>query len=350
MTRYVILLSSVLLASSTAGAQSFAYMYDMRKLQQEKPRYEQRIGDVYRRIAALLTEPERRALAGVRIECPLIGAQTGTPVDFYTMGPVRSATVFMPVLSLRFLEDLATAFAWLQHHDSSLETIEAYVTLLRSKKAADFPGGRYPAPLKALRIPPEALSDASVKALASAWREEAYAFILLHEFGHVLSRYPRIDGVPRETTGTHEEEADRFALTVLERADPIPMGMVLWLMEQANAMPHKGQLIAEGVVKSEADWQTYVKTWAPHPFTADRLSAIALHLDGWAKRAGHGQPRDILTARAARLTYTAEGFRDPELQGCDAVAASRSDLAMLEPSRTEAAVNSGLMPAYCERK
>jgi hypothetical protein len=38
----------------------------------------------------------------------------------------------------------------------------------------------------------------------------------------------------------------------------------------------------------------YVKTWAPHPFTADRLSAIALHLDVWAKRAGHGQAHDIL--------------------------------------------------------
>jgi hypothetical protein len=340
----------MLLASSTADAHSFAYMYDMRKLQQEKPRYEQRIGDLYRFIAALLTEPERRALAAVRIECPLIGAQTGTPVDFYTMGHVRSATVFMPVLSLLFLEDLATAFAWLQHHDYSLETIEAYVSLLRSKKAADFPGGRYPAPLKALRIPPDALSDASVEALARAWRDEAYAVILLHEFGHVLSRYPRTDGVPREVTRKHEEEADRFALTVLERADTIPMGMVLWLMAQANAMPHKSQLIAEGVVKSEADWQMYVKTWAPHPFTADRLSAIALHLDGWAKRVGHGKPSDILTSRAARLAYIAEGFRDPELQRCIAVAASRSDLATLEPRRIGTAVNSGLMQAYCEQK
>jgi hypothetical protein len=350
MTRYVILLSSMLLASSTAGAQSFAYMYDMPTLQQEKPRYEQRIGNVYGRIAALLTEPERRALAGVRIECPPRGAHTGTPVDFYTMGHVRSATVFMPVLSLLFLEDLATAFAWLQHHDYSLETIEAYITLLRSKKATDFPGGRYPAPLKALRIPPEALSDASVQSLAHAWRDEAYAFILLHEFGHVLSRHPRIDGVPREVTRKQEEEADRFALTVLERADTSPMGIVLWLMAQANALPQKGQLTAEGVVKSEADWRMYVKTWAPHPFTADRLSAIALHLDVWAKRAGHGQPRDILTSRAARLTNIAESFRDPEWQSCNAVAAPRSDLATLEPRRTGATIDSGLRKAYCEQK
>jgi hypothetical protein len=307
MTRYVILLSSILLASSTAGAQSFTSMYDRSTLQQEKLRYEQRIGNVYRRIAAWLTEPERRALAGVRIECPLIGAQTGTPVDFYTMGHIRSATVFMPVLSLLFLEDLATAFAWLHHYDDRFETIEGYVTLLRSKKAADFRGARYPAPLTALHIPPEALSDASVKARARAWSDEAYAFILLHELGHVLSRDPRIDGVRGDVMGKHEEGADRFALTVLERADTMPMGLVLWLMAQVNALPQKGQLIAEGVVKSEADWQAYMKTWAPHRFTADRLSAIALHLEGWAQRVGHGQPRDVLTSRAPRLAYIAEG-------------------------------------------
>jgi hypothetical protein len=82
MTRYVLLLSIICLTSSTASANSFAYMYDMRTLQQEKPRYEQRIGDLYRTITALLTDEERRVLAGVRIEVPLIGAQAGTPLDF----------------------------------------------------------------------------------------------------------------------------------------------------------------------------------------------------------------------------------------------------------------------------
>jgi hypothetical protein len=80
--------------------------------------------------------PEHACRAGPR------PAHTSTCVheSCYTMGHIRSATVFMPVLSLLFLEDLATAFAWLHHHDDSLETIEGYVTLLRSKKAADFPG------------------------------------------------------------------------------------------------------------------------------------------------------------------------------------------------------------------
>jgi hypothetical protein len=298
----------------------------------------------------LLTEQERRALAGVRIEVPLIGAQAGTPLDFYTMGQVGSAVVFMPVFSLLFLEDLATPFAWLQHHDYSLETVEEYVTMLRSKKASDFPEGRYPPPLKALRIPTDVMSDEPVKTLALSMRNEAYAFILLHELGHVLSRPPGYDGIPKELMRKREAEADLFALTVLERANIIPMGMILWFMAQVNAMPNKGQLMAEGVVKSEADWQTYVKTWATHPLTVERLSAIARSLDGWAGRTSPGNQRDILTYVAERLAHIGEGFNDPELQGCTAVMTHRANPATLMPRRIGAAIGGSLIQASCEKR
>jgi hypothetical protein len=350
MTRYVMLLGIMFLASSTAGANSFAYMYDMRKLQQEKPRYEQRIGDLYRIIASVLTEQERRTLAGVRIELPFIGAQSGTPLDFYTMGQVGRAAVFMPVFSLLFLEDLATAFAWLQRHDYSLETVEEYVTMLRYKQASDFLGGRYPPPLKALHIPSDAMSDERVKTLALSLRDEAYAFILLHEFGHVLSRHPGYDGLPRELTRKHEAEADRFALMVLERADTIPMGVILWFMAQVNAMPSKGQLMAETLVKSDADWQMYLKTWATHPLTVERLSAIALYLDGWARRVGSGNQRDVLLFIASKLAYMAGELSDPDLQVCMAVVADRADPATLMPRRIGVTTDGELMRGYCEQK
>jgi hypothetical protein len=348
MTRYVILLSIMLFAHSAAGANSLAYMYGIRELQQEKPRYEQRIGDLYRNIASLLTGQERRALAGVRIELPLIGAQSGTPLDFYTMGQVGRGTVFMPVFSLLFLEDLATAFAWLQRHDYSLATVEEYLTMLRYKKASDFPGGRYPPPLKALHIPLDAISDEQVKTLALALRNEAYAFVLLHELGHVLYRHARYAGISRELTRTHEAEADRFALTVLERANTIPMGMILWFTMQVTATPSQGQLMAERIVKSDPAWQTYVKTWATQPLTMERLSAIAFSLNDWAGRAGPGSQRDVLAYIAERLAHMAEGSNDPELQGCMAVVAHRADPATLVPRRSGAAVGGRLIQAYCE--
>ena len=350
MTRAIMLLSIICLATTTAGANSFTYMYDMRHLQQEKPRYEQRIGDLYRIIAPLFSAQERRELAGVRIELPLIGAQSGTPLDFYTMGQAGRGTVFMPVFSLLFLEDLATAFAWLQRHDYSLETVEEYITMLRYKKASDFPGGRYLPPLKALHIPPEAMSHERVKTLALALRNEAYAFIPLHEIGHVLSRHPGYDGVAREVARQHEADADRFALMVLERADTLPMGVILWFMAQVNAMPSNGQLMAEKLVKSDADWQAYLNTWATHPLTVDRLSAIALYLDAWATRVGSGNQRDVLAFIASKLAYMARELGDADLQGCMAVVAHRVDPATLVPRRIGSATGGELMRGHCEKR
>jgi hypothetical protein len=43
------------------------------------------------------------------------------------------------------------------------------------------------------------------------------------------------------------------AWTVLGRGNTIPVGMILWSMVQVHAMPNKGRLMAEGVVKSGAD-------------------------------------------------------------------------------------------------
>jgi Zn-dependent protease with chaperone function len=350
MTRYIILLSIVLFAHSAAGANPFAYMYDMRQLRREKPRYEQRVGDLYRSIVSLLTDHERRAIAAVRIELPLIGAQAGTPLDFYSMGRVGNAAVFMPVFSLLFLEDLAIAYAWLQRHDYSLETVEEYVTMLRYKKASDFAGGRYPPPLKALHIPPDAMSAEGAKTLALALRNEAYAFILLHELGHVLYRHPGYHVVPSELSRQHEAEADRFALTVLERADIIPMGMILWFVAQVNAMPSKGQLMAEKIVKSDADWQAYVKTWATYPVTVERLSAIVLSLNDWARRAGPGNQHDMLEVMASKLVSMADAFNDPALQGCIVVGARRADPALLAPRRNITGIGGNLMQAHCETR
>jgi hypothetical protein len=193
------------------------------------------------------------------------------------------------------------------------------------------------------------MSNERVKTLASSLHNEAYAFILLHELGHVLYRHPGYEGLPKERTRRHEAEADRFALTVLERADTIPMGVILWFMAQVNAWPHRGQLGAEGIVKSEADWQAYLKTWATHPLTVERLSAIALSLDDWARRAGSGNQRDILRYIARRLAYMAEGFGDPDLQGCMAVVAYRADPMTLAPRRPKAETAGNLMGEYCRK-
>jgi hypothetical protein len=113
-------------------------------------------------------------------------------------------------------------------------------------------------------------------------------------------------------------------------------------MAQVNATPSEGQLMAGGVVKSEADWQTHLKTWPAHPLTVERLSALAL--DGRARRAGSGDQRDALAFIASKLAYMMGELGDPVLQGCMTVRAHRADPATLAPRR----VGAGSTVASCK--
>jgi hypothetical protein len=347
MRGFMVVVIVMALGNSTASAHPLEYMYDEGRLEQERVRYERKIDETYEKVLApLLTERERRALAGVALDFPLLG-QSGTPLDFYTAGQRGQITVFMPVLSLLFLEDLTTAFAWLQVNGYSPETVEEYVTMLKYKEPSAFPGGRYPPPLEALHIPPDALSDKQVDALSLRLRNTAYEFILLHELAHALHRHPGYAGVPRGEARTNEAEADRFALTVLERGNRIPMGAIVFFMVQVNSLPNKGQFIA--FRKSEGDWERYLQREATHPLTTDRLNDIALYLAQWADRSG-GSEGETLASIATHLAYFAEGYDDPDMQGCLAVVAHRADPAVLAPRRIASKTQSDLMFEHCQKR
>ncbi len=152
-SRQVFFLIFFLLAPIPAAAGDLADLYDGNKLAREKPRFERRINEMFDRgIWPGLSGNQKRALKSVVFEFALVGEISGSPMDYYSGQRGGWSFVAMPVLSLMFLEDLCTAYAWLHLKGYSLETIDEYVTMLRYKKAADFSGGRYPPPLKALKI------------------------------------------------------------------------------------------------------------------------------------------------------------------------------------------------------
>ena len=72
-----------------------------------------------------------------------------------------------------------------------------------------------------------------------ALRNEAWAFILLHELGHVILRHPGNLAVEARRSRVNEQQADRFALDVLQRPQTIPMGMVLWVQATAPWFPNR---------------------------------------------------------------------------------------------------------------
>lgn len=203
--------------------------------------------EIYDRgIAPVLTAREMRRLSRVEFHFPLIGEITGGPMDYYSGTSGSRPFLAMPVFSLLFLEDLCTAYAWLYTNGYSLETIDEYVTMLRYKKAEHFPRRRYPAPLKALQIPGNALSDKRVDELSLRLRNSAFAFILLHELGHILYQHRGYRGIPTERTRGNESDSDRFAVDVLSRTKTIPMGAVLFFSGSGLLYAKQGTVKGRG--------------------------------------------------------------------------------------------------------
>jgi hypothetical protein len=345
-----------LLAPIAATANDLAKMYDTARLSREKARFDRRVNEIYARgIWPQLTGEEKRAIGDVELELPLVGkhpvsGQTLGPLDFYSYGRGGRPVIALPVLSLLFVEDICLAYAWLYVRGYSLETIDEYVTMLRYKNAADFAGDRYPSPLNALHIPNDALGDSRVDELSLRFRNSAFAFILLHELGHIRYRHRGYGGVTTAQARINEEDADSFALDVLRRASTIPMGAILFFQSQAYFMPSKGQLKAEGRVKSERDWQNHLDNEVTHPLTADRLRRIALHLDRTASQAGASAERETLRYIAKKLGEISDtlGLYD-ELQGCMAVVAHRANPNTLAPRRPGSMTGS-LLKKWCGGK
>src|SRR5262249_5199582 len=115
----------------------------------------------------LLNQAEQQALRNVQIRTPVVGTINEThprALEFYSRP--SSQEVFIPVVSALLVEDLCTAYAWLQVNGYEHSTIDEYLAMLRYGNPADFPGNRFPPPLRALGIPENALHDPSVDTLS----------------------------------------------------------------------------------------------------------------------------------------------------------------------------------------
>ena len=327
-----ILLSTCLAAAPADAAGTWVEMYGGDQLIREQPRFEQFIDKLYAFLRDTIVQSgiagDSRAVAAVRIKLPLPDGPA-SPLNFYSSpsGP----TVFLPLFSLLFLEELTTAYAWLYSQNYSLETIDEYLAMLHFKPAAAFPGGRYPPPLAALGVPAEAWKEPAVGELGLRFRNSAVAFILAHELGHIALHHQGYSGISREVSRRDESGADAFALAVMARTATIPMGAVLFFQAQAYTMPSFGLYKSQG--RSVEDWDKAMRDEITHPLTPDRLSAIAVSLSRQAVKESRPAERETLGFIATRLAKIAEDLGDVDLQQCVAVAAARADPAELRPHR-----------------
>jgi hypothetical protein len=216
-------------------------MYDTAAIESVQPRLKERMLQL--RSITLQNGPAdaRGPLAAVNLEFPLHSPHDN-PLDFF-----RSRTaIVLPIAPLLFAEDLSTAYAWLATRGARLELIQDYLTLLRYRKPMEFPGRRWPTPLKALGVPNTAWTDKTVDDLSLRFRNTAFAFILGHEMAHVYYRHPLyLQDRGSAQIRANEQQADVFALEIMRQAANIPFGAMLYFLAFAYYTPVRADFDSE---------------------------------------------------------------------------------------------------------
>lgn len=327
--RLLLALALSVMGSAFAHAIELAQMYPRAALEADAQRLETAVRKIYTiGLAPTLTAAERDNLGELTFHFPMPAA-SDDPLNFYAYrGKDGHAHVVMPILSLKALEDMTTAYAWVQVKGFRHSTIDLYYAMLRHRPAAKFPGGRYPDVLTALGIPPKAYEQPGVDTLSLSLRNEAFAFILTHELGHVLFRHKGYGEITKAQARADEEQSDRFALDVLARSATPPLGAVLYFQAQVYRFRHRGEFA------SQAAWDDYLMTVSTHPMTASRITAMAAYIAGpLAKK--RGAERGVWVGIGQQLGKVALILRDPELQRCIAKVAAKAPFDVLKPGTSD---------------
>jgi hypothetical protein len=171
---FVSLLSGLIAVPSSAWGADLSNLYDDSTLNYWGTRYAASTGRLLEAFRAqYFNSRERRALADVDVEFPLQSASDrGDPFSFYSAPAHSPPQVFMPVLSMHFLDEICIAQAWLQVNDYNIETISDYVAMLKYR-----PAPRFPRPLDALQIR-DPLQDDRVASLSLRLFNSLRAFSL----------------------------------------------------------------------------------------------------------------------------------------------------------------------------
>ncbi|UCC97201.1 MAG: hypothetical protein JSW66_15305 [Phycisphaerales bacterium] len=297
-------------------------MYKEEILAELAERYERNISwNLEKVIKPVLTKRERAELQDVRLQYPLIG-RGGDPFRYFATVEGKSRIIEMPVLSVKFLDDLATAAAWLEIKGLSTETLPAYVSMLKYQDIERFPGGRYPTPLEAL-LPADRRHEREVDELAQDLLKTNVVYILSRELGsiHFSSPYtlkkaswqPQQIGMKPWGQRSRQQDlvlqCDAFALEIMRRIGVPPHRLTFYLSAQAYWTRSR--------IDFDDDEEVYLSYWHNPPGYAmfpERLHQIA-DLMVWGKEDYARQQDDKLTSTSQieqaarkifRLSYVLE--------------------------------------------
>lgn len=314
----------------SVAAQDHAQMYSAAALEADAQRLKGRFRQIHEVLLSGLKSQERAALANLRLEFPM--PQEGDyALEFYAYDDGGVPVIAAPVMSLKAVEDLTLAHAFLHYNKNRYggvgdpaAAIDLYFAMTRRADPAGLPGGAYPPILDALGIPADAYKNKAVGDLSLSFRNEAFAFVLAHEIGHVVLGHAHgHDPVPAEQSRAEEAAADAFAFDLLSRSGTPAVGAFLFFTAQAYSLPHRGRFATED------EWLTFMRERNGHPLTTDRLRAMAAYHASALAGARPGE-RAIWRDIAAGQEQVAAILDDRELQDCIAEIGETGDLAALK--------------------
>lgn len=212
-----------------------------------------------------VTHAESVRAGPVRLSTPLVSAYR-YPIDFYSDPIAR--TVFLPISSVRFLDDMALAFAYYGKKGCDVGIVSDYAGVLRLR-----PQELQSSPLERLGVPNTVSKDQDVDTLAQKILKSTVFFVAAHEYAHVMYQHTGYKTITAQQAQQHETQADLFALEVMRRIGVAPVGVTYFFLVTSRLEPTPGDF------RSLADYENYLRQRATHPVSALRLVELAKALE-----------------------------------------------------------------------
>ena len=302
----------LLLIPIQVASKDLSNLYEPNTLVYWQGRYSKNIEYNFENVIRANLEPkELAALKTAQLKFPPVGVNKD-PLAFYSFPRGYPPLVVLPILSVKFFDDLAIAYSWLTESGYSAETMIDYVSMLKYGKPDWFPDSRYPQPMRALRVPANALDNPNIDKNSQNILKSAIVWILAHELGHIYYRHPDYGRVSAEQAQKNEEDSDRFATEIMRRIGVAPIGMGIFLTVAVHWWQNRGD------VDTEEAWRYYLET-ATHPLTAHRMRTLAGLIQGSAEDFARKEPNYNVALQAVRdaaekITGIARFLEDQDLQ------------------------------------
>jgi hypothetical protein len=297
-------ISAVLGFATLAQAQNVGQLYSRAELEAARASMATNLrglweGDFLTR----LTPDERRRAGTVTLNLPLVG-RPGQPLDFFADPAARQ--VFMPITSVKFLDDVHVAIAYHERRGCGMGAISDYMGVLRARPA-ELAG----TPRQSLGVPPRVLEDPFVDDVSQKMTKSTIYFIAAHEYAHVMYGHAGYRSITAQQAQRQEAQADAFAMEVMRRIAVPPLGLAHFFMLMSRLEYSPADF------PSTEQYEAYLQQQATHPLSSQRILALADTLQANAasyvrtqSASGDWVRRVMATARDLRIVGQTLDNRD----------------------------------------